>query len=315
MKTRPLGRTGLRVSEVGFGAWAIGGHLYEPAYGPTEDAVSLAAIRRALELGCTFFDTADVYGYGHSEELLGQALKDRPDVVIATKVGGNFYGPTPVDDFSPSYIRFAFDQSRRRLQRDVLDVYLLHSPPLAVIRQPQTYEVLLELKARGLIRAWGVSALSAEDALMALESGQPDVLEVTYNLFRQEPAEELFPAAQAAGVGIIAREPLANGFLSGKYGPESIFPPGDIRADFPRSYIEAATRAAEECRVLVLPGRRTLTQAAIRFALEHEAVSVVIPGIKTPEQAEENLAASDVPPLTPDELRWIATHRWHWTGL
>jgi len=304
MKQRTLGRTYIKVSEIGFGGWAIGGNAYGDSYGHTEDDASLAAIQRALALGCTFFDTADAYGYGHSEELLGRALRQRPDVVVATKVGSNFYGEHPVDDFSGSYIRSALEKSRQRLQRDVIDVYQLHNPPKDLLADPRTYEILQQLKAEGRIRAYGVSVFHQDEALTAIEAGQPDVIQLPYNLLNTA-AEELFPVAQREGVGIIAREPLASGFLSGKYSVDAKFGPGDFRADLPRQYVQAMVSSAEAFRFLEAGGARTLVQAALRFVLEPEAVSTVITGIKTVAQAEEDLGASDVPPLTPAERRRV----------
>ena len=304
MKQRLLGRTYIKVSEIGFGGWAIGGNAYGDSYGYTEDDASLAAIQRALALGCTFFDTADAYGYGHSEELLGRALRQRSDVVVATKVGSNFYGEHPVDDFSGSYIRSALEKSRQRLQRDVIDVYQLHNPPKDLLADPRTYEILQQLKAEGRIRAYGVSVFHYDEALAAIEAGQPDVIQLPYNLLNTA-AEELFPVAQREGVGIIAREPLASGFLSGKYSVDAKFGPGDFRADLPRQYVQAMVSSAEAFRFLEAGGARTLVQAALRFVLEQEAVSTVITGIKTVAQAEEDLGASDVPPLTPAERRRV----------
>ena len=304
MKQRVLGKTYIKVSEIGFGGWAIGGNAYGEAYGYTEDDASLAAIQRALALGCTFFDTADAYGYGHSEELLGRALRQRSDVVVATKVGSNFYGEHPVPDFSASYIRSALENSRQRLQRDVIDVYQLHNPPKDLLAEPRTYEVLQQLKAEGRIRAFGVSVFHADEALTAIEAGQPDVVQLPYNLLNTD-AERLFPVAQREGVGIVAREPLASGFLSGKYNVDAKFGPGDFRADLPRQYVQAMVSSAEAFRFLEAGGQRTLVQAAIRFVLEQEAVSTVITGVKTAVQAEEDLGAAEVLALTPAERQRI----------
>ncbi len=148
MKLRILGRTGLRVSEIGFGAWAIGGNAHGNSYGPTDDATSIAAVRRAVELGCTFFDTADVYGWGHSEAILGEALQGhRDEVAIATKVGGDFYHGGVRLNFDPAYIAFALDRSLERLRTDHVDLYQLHNPPAETMAEPRTYEVLETLKA------------------------------------------------------------------------------------------------------------------------------------------------------------------------
>lgn len=320
MKRRLLGRTGLPVSEVGFGAWGIGGNRYGNSYGPTDDAESQRAVRRAVELGCNFFDTADVYGHGHSEELLGEALAGvRQDVIIATKVGGNFYNrgvhpllherisqaaglpfeqipvdaPLPVTheaDFSPAYIRFAVTRSLRRLRTDYIDLLQLHNPPLPLIGRPETYEVLEELKREGLIRWYGVSVHPPEEGLAAITATMPDTVQIAYNLARREAAADFFPAARAANIGVIAREPLANGFLAGRYVPESRWDASDVRARMPAPYV--AQLAALGQRVAELAGKAgcTAAQLALKFALDEPAVSTAVVGMKTVQQVDDNLS-------------------------
>ena len=302
MHTRVLGRTGIDVSEVGFGAWAIGGNAHGNSYGPTDDGTSIAAVHRALDLGCTFFDTADVYGWGHSEEVLGRALEGRRDeVVIATKVGGDFYHGGVGMNFDPGYIAFALERSLRRLRTDHVDVYQLHNPPAEMMADPATYEVLETLKAEGKIRSYGVSVHEPLEATLCLESGKPDVLQVPFSVLRQEWTDGVLAESRRAGVGIIAREPLGNGFLTGSIPRTARFPPGDIRSHWPPGMVAARAEVAERLAFLRKDGR-TLAQAALRFLLAHPEVSVAIPGAKTPAQVEENLAASDAPPLTDDEL-------------
>ena len=302
MKTRVLGRTGLGVSEIGFGAWGIGGNEHGNSYGPTDDAVSLAALERALDLGCTFFDTADVYGWGHSEEVLGKGLADRSrNVVVATKVGGDFYHGGVRANFDPGYIAFALDRSLRRLGRERVDLYQLHNPSTDRMGDPATYGVLDALKAEGKIRSYGVSVHEPLEAMLCLDSGKPDVLQIPFSIFRQEWIDEVLPAAHRANVGIIAREPLGNGFLAGRIRPGTNFPPGDIRHHWPRSMIAGRAAAADRLSFLARDGR-TLAQAALRFVLAFPEVSVAIPGIKTPAQATEDLGASAAPALTPDEV-------------
>jgi len=320
VKRRVLGRTGLAVSPIGFGAWAIGGNRFGNSYGSTDDAESGRAVRRAHELGCNFFDTADVYGHGHSEEVLGAALDGiRPDVVIATKVGGNFYNrdvnpllipritealgrplaevapdaalPLTHDAcFSPSYVRFAVEQSLRRLRTDYIDLLQLHNPTLGLLADPETYRVLDELKAEGKIRFYGVSVHPPEEGLAAIEVTRPDTVQIVYNIVRRAAEERFFPAARAANVGVIAREPLANGFLAGKYRQESVWEKGDIRARMPRPYV--AQLAALGTRVAELAGEAGVTaaQLALRFVLDNDAVSVVIVGMKTVAHVDENLS-------------------------
>ena len=320
MNRRILGRTGLAVGEIGFGAWGVGGNRYGNSYGPTDDAESRRAVRRAFDLGCTFFDTADVYGHGHSEEVLGEALADvRSRVVVATKVGGNFYNrgvhpllrdriaelagtpfegipadaPLPVthdSSFDPDYVRFALEQSLRRLRTDYVDLLQLHNPPLPLIAAMDTYAVLEDLKKEGKIRAYGVSIHSPEEGLAAIQATMPDTVQVVYNIARREPEDALLAAARTAHVGIIAREPLANGFLAGRYGPDATWEPGDIRARMPRPYV--AKMAALGARVRDLAGQSGLSpaQLALRFVLDNPDVAVVIVGMKTVPQVADNLA-------------------------
>ncbi|MGH7612895.1 MAG: aldo/keto reductase, partial [Gemmatimonadales bacterium] len=232
MNRRLLGRTDFAVSETGFGAWAIGGNQYGNSYGPTDDRESIRAVRRAVELGCNFFDTADVYGHGHSEEILGEALAGvRQHVIIATKVGGNFYNrevhpllrerigqaagvaferiprdaalPVTHDaNFTPAYIRFAVAMSLGRLRTDYIDVLQLHNPPPAQITAMETYGVLEDLKQEGLIRAYGVSVHSPDEGLAAIQSTMPDTIQLVYNLARREAESAFFPAARAANLGV-----------------------------------------------------------------------------------------------------------------
>ena len=302
MKYRTLGKTALKVSEVGFGAWAIGGNNYGNSYGPTDDKVSVAAVERAFELGCNFFDTADVYGHGHSEEILGQALKGhRNDVILATKVGGDFYHNPPRMNFSPEYLEFASAKSCERLQTDHIDLYQLHNPPIQLLKNGKIFEGLEKLKDSGVIRHYGVSIHDSQEGILSMKDGHPETIQVVFNLLRQEAKNQLFQAARERNVGIIAREPLSNGFLTGKFTLDSTFPSGDIRSNFPRNYLAGLIGAAQQLRLLESK-TRTLAQASLRFALDHKDISTVIPGAKTPQQTEENLKASELPPLTGEEL-------------
>jgi aryl-alcohol dehydrogenase-like predicted oxidoreductase len=308
------------VSPVGFGAWAIGGNRFGNSYGPTDDAESRRAVRRAYELGCNFFDTADVYGHGHSEEVLGEALAGiRQRVIVATKVGGNFYNrdvnplllprlaealgrpaaelapdvPLPVThdaNFSPDYVRFAVVQSLRRLRTDYLDLLQLHNPALALIADPETYRVLEDLKGEGKIRFYGVSVHPPAEGLAAVEVTRPDTVQIVYNLVRREAEDRFFGAARAANVAVIAREPLANGLLAGRYGRDSTWEKGDIRARMPRPYVAQLLAVAEHVKQLAQEAGVTPAQLALRFVLDNAAVSVVIVGMKTVAQVEDNLS-------------------------
>jgi aryl-alcohol dehydrogenase-like predicted oxidoreductase len=302
MKYRTLGKTGLKVSEVGFGAWGIGGNAYGNSYGPTDDKTSLEAVEKAIELGCNFFDTADAYGHGHSEELLGQALKGRrDDVIIATKVGADFYHDRPRMSFGTDYLSFAIDKSCERLQTDHVDLYQLHNPPIQLLRSGKIFEGLERLVESGKIRYYGVSIHDPEEGLLAMRNGRPAAIQVVFNILRQEAKSKLFQTAVANNVGIIAREPLSNGFLTGKFNADSAFPKGDIRFNFPRNYFHALIKAAQQLKILETQSR-TLTQASLRFILDHKEVSTVIPGAKSTQQVEEDLQASDIPSLTGEDL-------------
>ena len=306
MKYRDFGNTGIKVSEIGFGCWAIGGNNHGNSYGPTTDKSSTDAVNKAIDLGLNFFDTADVYGWGHSEELLGKALRGKRDrVVIATKVGADFYQGTGFQTFTPDYIRFALEKSLTRLNTDYIDVYQLHNPPMKLISKEETYAALRELKKEGKIRAFGVSVFTPIEGITAINVGQPDCVQITYNIFSCRPEEQLLPRAYETGCAIIAREPLANGFLTGKYDTAPKFSPGDFRKNWPIEYIQARSDATRELAFLKKNGQQSMAQAALKYPLLDQAVSTVIVGIKDVEMVEENLAASDAGALTADEIKQI----------
>lgn len=292
MNRRVLGRTGLAVSEVGFGGWAIGGNAFGNSYGPTDDAESKRAIRRAYDLGCNFFDTADVYGHGHSEALLGEALEDvRDRVVLATKVGGNFYNRDIHTDFTPGYVRFAVERSLERLRTTWIDLLQLHNPPINLISSMDTYAVLEDLKREGLIRSYGVSVHPPEEGLAAVNATMPDTVQIVYNLARREAEDAFLAAARAANVGVIAREPLANGFLAGRYDADSTWPAGDIRARMPRPYVAQLAALGQRVRELAEKSGLSAAQLALKFVLDRPEIACAIPGMKTVQQVDENLNA------------------------
>jgi len=295
MRYRKLGSTNLEVSEIGFGAWAIGGNEHGNSYGPTQDEESLRAIEMAIDLGCTFFDTADCYGYGHSEELLGRALKGRRQkVVVATKGGSDFYHDPPRLNFTEQHLIFAVEKSLQRLGIDTIDLYQLHNPPFSVIEGGRIFEPLEKLKSQGKIRFYGISIHDPQEGLLAMKVGKPAAVQVVYNYLRRDAADELFARAVAEGVGIIAREPLANGFLAGKYTKDSVFPVGDIRHQWPSKYQAQLVNQVESFKKSLGESPLTPTQAALKFVLAQPAVSVVIPGCKTADQARENFKTSDL---------------------
>jgi len=289
---RTLGRTGLSVSEIGFGAWAIGGNAFGNSYGTTDDAESTRAIRRAFELGCNYFDTADVYGHGHSETLLGAALHDvRDQVFIATKVGGNFYDGDVHMDFTPGYLRFAVERSLERLRTDHIDLLQLHNPPINLIPAMGTYEPLEEMKREGLIRFYGISVHPPEEGVAAVQATMPDTVQIVYNLARREAEDTFLPTAQAANVGVIAREPLANGFLAGHYHADSRWERGDIRSRMPRPYVAQLSALGQRVRELAEKSGMTASQLALKFVLDRREIACAIVGMKTVQQVEENLNA------------------------
>jgi aryl-alcohol dehydrogenase-like predicted oxidoreductase len=301
MRTNRLGNTDLLVSELGFGAFGIGGNTSGNSYGPTSDATSIAAIHTSLDLGCTFFDTADVYGYGHSEEVLGRALrqvKATNDVIIASKVGGNFHTGRTILDFSYEHVISAVDDSLRRLSRDYLDLYQLHNPPLSLLKSGEVFDALNDLQANGKIRYYGVSIHTAAEGEACIQYQRSSTIQLLYNLFSlvepEQSLEVIFETATRHGVGLIAREPLAGGFLSGRHDINTQYLAGDNRAHWPLGRRRLFIALANTLRRLERPNV-TLAQAALRFVLDEPAISTTVVGIKTPEQARENFAATEVP--------------------
>lgn len=296
MRYRMLGRSQLMVSEVGFGGWAISGQ----GWGPVDDQTSVQAIRRAIDAGICFIDTADVYGDGHGEEVIGEALAGKRELaVIATKAG--LKSPSG-SDFSPEHIVAALEGSLARLRTDWVDILQLHNPPKKVLRDPAVWEALRRLKTEGKVRAYGASVQTPADGVLAIEEGAVDTVQVTFNVIDQE-ARRLFDLVKRENVGLIARVPLASGFLTGKYSESHRFPPGDFRNAWSperRSMVLGRARALDPVAREVGASR---AQAALAFVLTYGTISVTIPGIKTPEQASENAGSSDVAPLPSELLR------------
>lgn len=311
MKYRILGRTGLKVSEIGFGAWAIGGPAklgnFNIGWGRVDDSVSIRALEKCLDEGVNFIDTADVYGWGHSEELVGKAFKGkREQVVIATKVGNRVdENGKWLKDFSREWVVQAVERSLRRMQTDYIDLYQLHSPHADFKYTEATFDVFEQLKAQGKIRFYGVSIGPVEHGLQLSELSKGDALQVVYNILDRR-AEELFDIAREKNIGIIARVPLASGFLTGKFKRDHVFADDDHRSNWSRGKVASTVDKVEKLRFLEAGGKRTLVQAALQFCLADDAVSTVIPGAKTPEQLMANASASEVTPLTDDELVRIA---------
>ncbi len=299
MKYRTLGRTGIPVSEVGFGCWAIGG----TSYGPTDDAQSMEALKAAWNGGVTFFDTADTYGHGHSEELLAKFFKDKPrdKFSVASKAGWDFYHGGSKKNFDPEYLRFACEQSLKRLQLNEIDLYQLHNPSLEKIKAGEIVGVLDDLKKQGKIRFIGISVHTEEDALAAMEDPRVDSLQVIFNLVDQRMAEKVFPMAKAKKIGIIVREPLACGLLTGKYRPGHKFAKTDHRNRWTLEKLELEYTKLSKLTAILATQRLTLTRAALEYILDFDTVSTVIPGAKTVDQVAENILASNDPKLRIEE--------------
>jgi aryl-alcohol dehydrogenase-like predicted oxidoreductase len=299
MRYRPLGKTGLQVSEIGFGAWGIGGRTIEQtSYGDTDDRTSLAALERALERGITFFDTSAAYGNGHSEELIGRAVRGkRARAVIATKAGYEAWDQAP--DFSPAEIVASTERSLARLGTDYLDLLQLHNPPLDVVTAPAVREALAGLVKSGKIRAWGVSAKGPEEAMQALRACEIAVVQANFNMMDVRVLSSgLLAEVERLGIGFIARTPLCFGFLSGTIGHASVFPAGDHRARWPRAQLANWVDGAADLMAAIStsPGEAA-AQAALRFCLSFPALSTAIPGIMKPLEADQNAAASLLGPL------------------
>jgi aryl-alcohol dehydrogenase-like predicted oxidoreductase len=310
MKYRRLGSTDWQVSAVGFGAWAIGG-----SWGDVDDNESLRALRQAVRSGVNFFDTADVYGDGRSEQLLARLYHDNSDIRVATKAGRRL-DPHTADGYNRENLTAFVDRSRENLDRETLDLVQLHCPPTEVYYRPEVFEVLEDLKAQGKIAHYGVSVERVEEALKAIEYPGVETVQIIFNMFRQRPAERFFDEAQKRDVGVLARVPLASGLLTGKYGADASFPANDHRnfnrdgEAFDRGETFAGVdlkRGVEAVRELeeIRPEGMTMAQFALRWILMFDAVSCTIPGAKRPAQAEENAAAADLPPLSDETMRAV----------
>lgn len=302
MRYRPLGKTGLQASEIGFGAWAIGAD-----WGDVDDEQSLLALHAAADAGVTFFDTADVYGDGRSERLIARFRKQRREpIVVATKMGRR--APQNVKEFTPENFSAWIDRSRENLDVERLDLVQLHCPPTDVYYRPEIFEALDSFVRDGRVAGYGVSVERVEEGLKAIEYPNVATVQIIYNLFRQRPADHFLSAARELNVGVIARVPLASGLLTGKFNRDTQFSATDHRnfnrhgesfdvgETFAGVDYETALEVVEELRALV-PAETTMAQMALRWILMNDGVSTVIPGAKTPAQALANAAAADLPDL------------------
>lgn len=304
MEYRELGRTGWKVSAISFGAWAIGG-----TWGDVDDSESIAALHRALDLGVNFFDTADVYGDGRSERLFAQLRKERSEpFYVATKAGRRL-DPHIASGYNRANLTAFIERSLKNLNVEAIDLLQLHCPPTDVYYMPETFGVLDDLVKAGKLRYYGVSVEKVEEALKAIEYPNVQSVQIIFNIFRQRPVELFFGEATRRKVGILARLPLSSGMLSGKMTHQSQFAADDHRTfnrkgeafdrgeTFSGFDYNAGLDVVEELRPLVRPGE-SMAQFALRWILMFPAVTCAIPGAKRPSQAEENIAAASLPPLT-----------------
>ena len=304
MQYRELGRTGWKVSAISFGTWAIGG-----TWGTVRDQESLAALHRALDLGVNFFDTADVYGDGHSERLLARLRRERSEpFYIATKAGRRLT-PHIAGGYNRENLTGFVERSLKNLETETIDLLQLHCPPTEVYYMPEVFDILDDLVKAGKIRYYGVSVEKVEEALKAIEFPDVQSVQIIFNILRQRPADLFFKEAKRKQVGILARVPLASGLLTGKFLPSSTFESDDHRSfnrhgeafdrgeTFAGLEFNAGLQVIEKLRLLV-PEGFTMTQMALRWILMFPEVTCAIPGAKRPEQVAENAQAADLPPLS-----------------
>jgi aryl-alcohol dehydrogenase-like predicted oxidoreductase len=307
-----LGRTGWKISAISFGGWAIGS-----TWGKVDDKESLAALHRCLDLGVNFFDTADVYGDGHSERLLARLRRERPEPFhIATKAGRRLQ-PHEAAGYNRVNLTAFVERSLKNLEVETIDLLQLHCPPVTVLYMPEVFGILDDLTKAGKLRYYGVSVEKVEEALIAIEHPGVQTIQIIFNLFRQRPAELFFSQARRRRVGILARLPLSSGMLTGKLTSNSSFEADDHRAfnrqgaafdrgeTFSGIDYETGLKAVEELRPL-LPAGMTMAQMALRWILMFPEVTCAIPGAKRPSQVEENIAAAALPPLSRDAMAGIA---------
>jgi len=310
LRARAFGRTGWSVSEIGFGAWALGGD-----WGPVDEAQARDTLRAALEAGVTFIDTADVYGDGRSERIIRDVLQtwDGPRPIVATKVGRRL-SPHVASGYTRPNLEAFVDRSLQNLGVERLDLVQLHCPPTEVYYRPEVFEALNALVAAGKVQHYGVSVEKVEEALKAIEYPNVVSVQIIYNIFRQRPAELFFREARARNVAVIVRVPLASGLLTGKMSRDTRFAQDDHRhfnrhgeafdvgETFAGVPYEVGLEAVEAIRPLV-PGGTTMAAFALRWILMADAVSVVIPGAKSRAQAQANVAASTLPPLSDETMQ------------
>ena len=308
MHYRELGRTGWKVSEISFGAWAIGAD-----WGEVDDKESLAALHCAIDLGVNFIDTADVYGMGRSERLVARLRKERKETIyVATKAGRRLSPHTP-DGYNKANLTHFVEDSLKNLETDCIDLLQLHCPPTVVLYRPEVFGILDDLVRAGKLRYYGVSVETVEEALKAIEYPGVQTIQIIFNMFRQRPAELFFPEAKRRRVGILARVPLASGLLSGRMTHHTTFAKDDHRSfnrrgeafdrgeTFSGVDYEIGLEAVEILKSLVPPGA-SMAQLALRWILMFDAVTCAIPGAKRVAQVEDNVRASELAPLSKAQM-------------
>src|SRR6266496_2845740 len=312
MEYRTFGRTGWNVSAIGFGAWGIGGD----AWGPADDKTSLATLNQAIDLGVNFFDTADVYGDGHSEQLIAQVRKARSErIIVATKAGRRL-NPHITSGYNRQNLTGFVERSLRNLQMEPLDLLQLHSPPSEVYDMPGVFGILDDLVQQGKIRFYGVSVERVDEALKAITYPNVQSVQIIFNMFRLKPAEQFFAAARERQIGILARVPLASGMLTGKFTRSTQFDPNDHRnfnrhgeafdqgETFSGVDYETGLQAVEKLRTLVSEGS-TMAQFALRWILMFPEVSSTIAGAKNPQQIKDNVQTTTLPPLSDETTQRV----------
>jgi aryl-alcohol dehydrogenase-like predicted oxidoreductase len=312
MEYRTLGRTGWKISAISFGSWGIGGN----DWGNTDDRTSLEALNKAIDLGVNFIDTADVYGDGHSEQLIAQVRKSRSEqLIIATKAGRRL-NPHVAAGYNRENLTSFVERSLRNLEVEALDLLQLHSPPSEVYDMPEVFGILDDLVRQGKLRFYGVSVERVEEALKSITYPNVQSVQIIFNMFRQKPAEQFFPAARERQVGILARVPLASGLLTGKFRPDTQFAQNDHRSfnrhgeafdageTFSGVDYETGLRAVEELRKLV-PQDATMAQFALRWILMFPDVTTAIAGAKNPQQAADNVGAVSLLPLSEETMQKV----------
>lgn len=304
MNKRTLGKTGYQVSEISFGAWAIGG-----SWGEVNEDDAMRALHEAVDTGINFFDTADVYGDGVSEQRIAKLKRERSEeIIVATKAGRRLQ-PHDADGYNRKNLTAFIDRSLKNLETDTLDLVQLHCPPTEVYYRPEVFGILDDLVAQGKIRHYGVSVEKVEEALKAIEYPNVATVQIIFNIFRQRPAGLFFREAKAQNVGILARVPLASGLLTGKMTRDSSFAEDDHRnfnrhgeafdrgETFSGVDYESGLAAVDAIRELV-PEGATMAQFALRWILMFDEVSCAIPGAKRPEQVADNASAADLSALS-----------------